>query len=101
MTKLEDRALLDRFRDAVAQRFGLSFDEDRRPFLLDVLAKQIGWAGSTEPHAYVHRLATGTASGDELTKLAEDLTVGETYFFRHSDQLRVHGCGALPPRHRP
>ena len=40
--------------------------------------------------------ASSMASHDELRELASDLTIGETYFFRSPEQLRVFSEVALP-----
>src|SRR4029078_5128418 len=48
-------------------------------------------------HASLTRLGAGTWTG-ELTALAEDLSITETYFFRHSEQFRALREIALPER---
>ncbi|HEX4612059.1 MAG TPA: CheR family methyltransferase [Urbifossiella sp.] len=89
MTGPPDRDLLDRFRDAVAQRLGLDFDDSKRPLLADVLVRQAARTGGGDAAAYTHRLSAGLMRRDEAAQLAEELTVGETYFFRHPDQFRA------------
>ncbi|WP_020472198.1 CheR family methyltransferase [Zavarzinella formosa] len=96
--KLPSRELIDRFRDAVARRFGLDFDDGKRDFLGEILAKQTDRVTETDAITYVHRLFTGQASQTETTTLAADLTVGETYFFRHPDQFRAFTDVALSGR---
>ncbi|HEY3788082.1 MAG TPA: CheR family methyltransferase, partial [Urbifossiella sp.] len=86
--KLSDRAI-DLFREAVASRFGLLYEDDRRAFLTEILAKQSSRSPGADAESYAHRLMTGMASREEIAALAADLTVGETYFFRHPDQFRA------------
>lgn len=48
--------------------------------------------------AYFQRVSAEPSSGPEMLGLAEDLTVGETYFFRHPDQFRAFTEVVLLPR---
>ncbi|VTR92558.1 protein-glutamate o-methyltransferase : Protein-glutamate O-methyltransferase OS=Anaeromyxobacter sp. (strain Fw109-5) GN=Anae109_2370 PE=4 SV=1: CheR [Gemmata massiliana] len=96
-----DRELIDRFRDAVARRFGLDFDDSRRDFLGEILVKHVARAKSADPFSYIHRLVSGQAPRSETADLATDLTVGETYFFRHPDQFRAFVTAAELDRHPP
>lgn len=77
------RAAAERLRDLAADRFGLRFDDDNLPKLEAVLDRR----------ARVHRvsidryLAEVSADPSEWTLLAGELTIGETYFFRHYEQF--------------
>jgi chemotaxis protein methyltransferase CheR len=86
MIQLPDRNIVDQFRDALARRFGLAFDESKQAFLTDVLAKRAGRIRNTDAPSYVHRLMSGQLPREELAVLAQECTIGETYFFRHPDQ---------------
>jgi chemotaxis protein methyltransferase CheR len=89
---------LERFRAAIVQQIGLQFDDAKGAFLCEVLQrrlKRLACAGST----YLEKLETDPSRG-ELTVLAQELTVNETYFFRHNDQFRALAEVALPERMR-
>ena len=96
-----DHDIVDRFRDAIAQRFGLAFDDGKRAFLGDVLARLVGRGGEPAAPAYVGRLSAGLMRRDELAELVRECTVGETYFFRHPDQYRALVDAVLVGRTAP
>jgi chemotaxis protein methyltransferase CheR len=93
-----DRAQLETFRDAVAARVGLQFDDDRLE-LLEAVARERLDALGTSFGAYLPRLASGSDPG-EAGALAERLTVGETYFFRNRNDLDAFVAVVLPERMR-
>jgi chemotaxis protein methyltransferase CheR len=86
---------LGRFRLAIASRFGLNFDESRSEFLAEVLERRLT-ARKERVRAYLAHLDRHFSSRDEFRELARELTVGETYFFRHADQLRAFTEVTLP-----
>ena len=89
---------LERFRDLVARILGLQFEDAKLRFLADVLGRRI--EASREPlEVYLARFEARTST-DEVRALAEELTVGETYFFRHGEQYRALTEVALPDRLR-
>lgn len=98
MSKLLDPNVIDRFRDIVAEKFGLHFDDTKQDFLGEILLRRIGQAGSGDAFSYFQSLMLGAPSRAEIAALAEELTVGETYFFRHPDQFRAFTEVALQPR---
>lgn len=81
-------------RDALAQRLGLHFDDSKLDYLRDVLAHRLLATGLSEMD-YILALAA-EAGLDELGALARELTVPETYFFRHTAQFSVLRDTALP-----
>jgi chemotaxis protein methyltransferase CheR len=84
----------ERFRGWIAERLGLSFDDTKLEFLADVLDRRADRKGlGLRP--YVDRL-NGPDIDAELQALAVELTVPETYFFRHIDQLHAFVDVALP-----
>ena len=97
MIPLIDRSALERFRGAVAHRFGLQVDDTRLAFLGEVLARRLE-ATSQAPGSYLALLERPEAWNAELRALAQELTVCETYFFRASDQLRAFAEVAVPSR---
>jgi chemotaxis protein methyltransferase CheR len=87
---------IGRFRSLLTLRTGLFFDETRLAFLQEVLERRLaGFAGDAA--AYFAALED-KASAEEVLALAEEITVGETYFFRHLDQLRAYSEVALAER---
>ena len=81
-----------RFRDLIANRLGLGFDESK----LGSLAKLLAGRCMGDCPAYLDRLAA--APLDQLAALAPELTVTETYFYRYADQIRAYAEVALPER---
>jgi len=87
---------LVRFRTAVTRRIGLDFDEAKHGFLGEVLGRRLGTLGRASD-AYLCSLEQEPC-GREWTALAEELTVGETYFFRNHEQFRALAEDVLPQR---
>jgi chemotaxis protein methyltransferase CheR len=75
---------------------GLQFEDTKLGFLAEVLRRRVEGGGGN-PDAYLSSLEA-SRSNQELGALAHDLTVGETYFFRHMDQFRAFAEVALPER---
>lgn len=82
------------FRSLVARRLGLEFDDGKLGFLTEVLDRRLS-ALRLELPAYEDLLAHDAA---EVSALAEQLTVGETYFFRNIDQFHAFVDVALAAR---
>jgi chemotaxis protein methyltransferase CheR len=83
-----------RFRAWIARRLGLRFDDTKLEFLAEVLSRQAEKKGLA---ASVYLNWLQSAHGEsELQGLAFELTVPETYFFRHMDQFRAFAEVALP-----
>lgn len=93
----DDSADIDRFAAIVESRFGLFFDATRRPFLEEILRKRAAAAASGDAETYLSRLERGGIRSEEADLLAGELTVGETYFFRHGEQLRAFEEAVLAP----
>lgn len=93
---------VERFRAAIVAQTGLYFDDAKLDFLGEVLRRRLGRLGGSVTH-YLDCLEDGYAQREfkgELNTLAQELTVGETYFFRHNDQFRAFAEVALPERMR-
>ncbi|HKO53720.1 MAG TPA: CheR family methyltransferase [Polyangiaceae bacterium] len=86
-----------RFRAAVALRTGLWFDDGKLEFLATVLERRLR-AQHDDSAGYLARLERQGDVQTELREIAQELTVGETYFFRHNDQFRAFAELALPAR---
>jgi chemotaxis protein methyltransferase CheR len=83
-----------RFRGWIAQRLGLHFDDAKLEFLGEILDRRADKQGlALRP--YLDRLE-GPDMDAELRALALELTVPETYFFRHIDQIHAFADVALP-----
>jgi chemotaxis protein methyltransferase CheR len=87
---------LERFRAAIVERIGLQFDDAKLGFLGEVLQRRLNKLGHSS-EAYLWGLQRGTESG-EITALARELTVGETYFFRNIEQFHALAEVILPER---
>ncbi len=81
------------FRDWIARRLGLNFDDSKLEFLAEVLHRLADKKG-LEAHAYLDRLE-GPHDNGELQALAMELTIAETYFFRHIEQFHAFTDVAL------
>jgi chemotaxis protein methyltransferase CheR len=84
------------FRGLLAQRLGLSLRGVSTAALASVLTRRVTEAGG--PCAvYLSQLAT-RPSPAEIGTLAEELTVPETYFYRHVEHFRALAEVVLPQR---
>jgi chemotaxis protein methyltransferase CheR len=92
------RSDVERFRAAIVRQIGLQFDDGKLAFLSEVLCRRLKGRSCTST-AYLGELEEERGRG-ELSALAQELTVGETYFFRHNDQFRALADVALPERMR-
>jgi hypothetical protein len=75
-------AEIESFRGLVAELLGLYFDDGKLDFLADVLRQRMEDTGCHLFSAYQKRISPFPGKRDEVCALAEQLTVGETYFFR-------------------
>jgi chemotaxis protein methyltransferase CheR len=88
---------LEQLRELIARRLGLQFSDSKLSFLAEVLRRRsdaVGCGATT----YLARLAS--AGSEEIGALAQELTIGETYFFRNNDQFRALAQVAIPERVR-
>jgi chemotaxis protein methyltransferase CheR len=93
-----DEADLDRFRDIIARRLGLQFDDGKKELLADVLQQRLKDRGCARPAAYLGSVGSATNEREELRALAAQLTVTETFFFRGSEQFQALTEATLPER---
>ncbi len=92
---------IERFRAAIALRFGLQFDAAKTAALAELLEQRA--AAYEDAAAYLARLerldeVEPRARHEEVRALSRALTVQETYFFRHREQFRAFFELALPQR---
>jgi chemotaxis protein methyltransferase CheR len=95
-----ERANVERFRAAVAERLGLQFEDGKLDHLAEVLRQRIEESGCDGFASYLCCLLSPATGHEELRALARRLTVAETYFFRNPDQFRALADLVLPDRAR-
>ncbi|MEK7469669.1 MAG: protein-glutamate O-methyltransferase CheR [Planctomycetota bacterium] len=81
----------------VERALGLHFDETRASQLEEALLRRASEAGYAGVGAYLAALPSRDVR-EEARAIAETVTVGETYFFRNSEQFRALAEVALPAR---
>jgi chemotaxis protein methyltransferase CheR len=86
---------LERFRAIVSKRLGLVFDDAHLAHLEETLADGAA-ARQCTVGDYLRALETTGAGDPDLARVAARMTVGETYFFRGTDQLRAFAEAAIP-----
>jgi chemotaxis protein methyltransferase CheR len=87
-----------RFRAVLGQKIGLRFDDAKLAFLNEVLQRRLKDRGR-DCDSYLWELEYEPPSA-EFAALARELTVGETYFFRNSEQFDALAEVVLPDRMR-
>lgn len=97
MTALPALAEVVRFRDLIAERLGLQFDESKLGTLATVL-HQHAHAQRVNCTHHLLNLAHASGTSEAWYRLAGELTVTETYFLRNSDQFIACRDIALPNR---
>jgi chemotaxis protein methyltransferase CheR len=76
-------------RDAIRERFGIYYDDQKRFLLLSRLQTRLAKRGFETYRAYVSYLRTDPRREEEWNDLASVLSNNETYFFRERAQLRT------------
>jgi chemotaxis protein methyltransferase CheR len=79
---------VERFRHHVITRLGLRVEDDQLGELSALLDRRAAAITRGDAEAYLARLDAELVL-EERRALARDLTVGETYFFRHVEQFRA------------
>jgi len=100
MMPVIDPAEVECFRTLVAERLGLHFQNGRLDTLGEVLRRRMASAGCSSFPSYQQAVCSRAGERRELRALAEELTVGETYFFRCAGHFRAFTDVALPDRMR-
>ena len=77
--------VLARFGSLLAKELGLAFEDGRLGHLSEVLSARVASHGG-DADMYLERLER-EPSPEELSTIAREVTVAETYFFRHSQQF--------------
>lgn len=89
---------VERFRSVVVLRLGLQFDDGKRGFLGAVLQRRLERL-KLPSTIYLQDLEEHPPAC-ELSALAQELTVTETYFFRNHEQFEVLAEIVVPERMR-
>jgi chemotaxis protein methyltransferase CheR len=97
MTAVISEQHVERFRTLVAGRLGLALDESKQDILAEALRGRLD-AVQGSADQYLSELSAKSYPSVELRRLAEALTVTETYFLRNAQQLRAFIETALPQR---
>lgn len=80
---------LERLRQIVALELGLEFSDDRLDYLASAAERRMSERARPSVESYLELVRSAGSRKAELRELAEALTVTETFFFRHPEQLRV------------
>jgi len=90
---------LDRFAARVVSRLGLRIDEHNEAQVCQVLHQRLERSRCATVDDYTARFdAEGRFAQHELREIAIELTVHETFFFRHAEQFQALSEVALPAR---
>lgn len=90
---------LDRFRQIIAGRLGLSFPGTNQRVLSDILQARTEHLACNSA-AYLTSLEEGNGNHPEWQIVTGMATVGETYFFRNRDQFQALCLAILPMARR-
>lgn len=94
MTTATNESLPARFRSLVASTYGLHFDDSKLGQLAEIVERQARLRAQS-PARYIADLEQSRTG---LEAPPEDLTVGETYFFRNTAQFNALREHVLPER---
>ena len=84
---LSSDAGFPRLKAHLIEHTGLAYYSDKDEALAERLAKRLDKLGLPDCGAYLDFLQDGAAGETESDALIAELTIGETYFFRHREQL--------------
>jgi chemotaxis protein methyltransferase CheR len=76
-----------RFATLIEQQLGLAFDDVRLGQIAELFEARVTSRGG-DPDVYLESL-TSEPSGEELSIIARQVTIAETYFFRHAQQFEA------------
>ena len=87
MTHNISEQLLAKCSEYITRRFGLHFPKKRWRDLNRGIIRAARDLGFPEAELYIRRLVTAQLTKEETSALVGQLTIGETYFFRHTEQF--------------
>jgi chemotaxis protein methyltransferase CheR len=85
-----------RLKTFLIEATGLAYYADKDRDLADRVARRLARLGMRECAPYLELLQDGPAGEAELDALIGELTIGETYFFRHPEQFEALRQAVLP-----
>lgn len=74
-----------RLKDVVIEHTGLAYYHDKDDVLATRIGKRLADSGNSDCQSYLDLISSPNGE-DELDALIKELTVGETFFFRYSEQ---------------
>ena len=85
-----------KIRDLIYRISGIYHSEQKMYLLVASCNRRMGECGVANPSDYLDRLTTGASRDAELKSLLNEITIGETYMFRHPAQLDAMSTVILP-----
>ncbi len=85
-----------KIRDLIYRISGIYHSEQKLYLLVSSCARRMTACGAASPSAYLDRLTIGADRDAELRLLLNEITIGETYMFRHPAQLEALSSVILP-----
>ena len=85
-----------RLKEYLIDHTGLAYYSDKDAALAESLSKRLATLGLPGCDAYLDFLRDGSAGEIEMDALIVELTIGETYFFRHREQLEALRLSVIP-----
>jgi chemotaxis protein methyltransferase CheR len=76
-----------RLKALVIEATGMAFYADKDEDLARIIAARMGESGKPSCARYLETIADPVLGRDEMDALVAELTIGETYFFRHKEQF--------------
>lgn len=93
MRRRTTAAHVEQFRQLIRRRLGLEMDLAHAPALDEVLYRRMGSTGHREADGYLR-----SVNAHELRRIAEEVTVNETYFLRDRGHFQVLAEEIVPSR---
>ncbi|MEI6155361.1 MAG: CheR family methyltransferase, partial [Deltaproteobacteria bacterium] len=84
------------FRDLIQERTGMLIGDARRNVLSRTLKENTKHSGCKDINEYLSCLETARTDSDLWDNLIKGLTISETYFFRHPEQIEALRKNILP-----
>lgn len=85
-----------RLKQWILGRTGLAYFLDKDEALIQRLQRRFAACGVVDCRSYLHLLEAEAGRGAEMDALAEELTIGETFFFRYAQQFQALRDRVLP-----
>lgn len=93
---LRINAPLQALKRWILEQTGLAYYESRDDDFTERIERRMKESGATDPSAYLKLLQSPEAGEVEFDALVAELTIGETYFFRHAEQFAALAKRVLP-----